>query len=192
MTTEYHIITTKHYSIFVCVAFFKQASDKELIWVLRVTIIAVTGLATLLALTLSSIYTLFVLCSDLVFVLLFPQLICVIHVPKVNTYGLIPGLIIGLFLRLGGGEKAISLPPFIHYPFYNEEKGQLFPFRTLAMMCSLITTIAVSYGVCLVFKRGYLSKKWDVLKRFQDENRNTEEANKLDNKYELVLENREF
>ncbi|XP_041463012.1 high affinity choline transporter 1-like [Lytechinus variegatus] len=165
--------------------FRPKASDKEIIWVLRCTILVVTAIATILALTLKSIYTLFVLCSDLVYVILFPQLICVVHVPKANTYGLIPGLIIGLILRLGGGEEAIGMPHFIRYPFYDDDYGQLFPFRSLAMLVSLITTLVFSYGVALLFEKGYVSEKWDIFECFHVDDENEKNENHPAVKYEL-------
>jgi Na+/proline symporter len=57
-----------------------------------------------------SIYDLFVLCSDFVYVMLFPQLTCVVYFRDVNTYGSLAGYIMGLFFRLAGGEKSLKLP----------------------------------------------------------------------------------
>jgi high affinity choline transporter 7 len=68
----------------------------------------------------------------------------------VNTYGSLSAYIIGMFLRLAGGENLIGLPALIHYPLYKEseiegEPGvQLFPFRTFAMLISMTTLISVS------------------------------------------------
>jgi len=43
------------------------------------------------------------LCSDLVYVVLFPQLLAVIHWPSmVDTYGCLAGYFIAIILRLGG------------------------------------------------------------------------------------------
>ena len=85
------------------------------------------------------------LCSDLVYVVLFPQLLMVVHYKNwVNTYGSFTAYFIGLFLRLGGGEPLISLPALIKYPLYDENLGQMFPIRTFAMIISLTTLIAIS------------------------------------------------
>lgn len=44
------------------------------------------------------------------------------------------------------GEVILGLPALIHYPGYDEEtQTQLFPFRTMAMLISLITLIFVSW-----------------------------------------------
>ena len=113
-----------------------------------------------MALTIKSIYGLWALCSDLVYVILFPQLLCAIYVPFVNTCGSLVAFFVGIILRLGGGEKLIGLRPFIKYPLYDSDlEKQLFPFRTLAMVISLITLILVSFIYKRVFEgRGIFSK----------------------------------
>lgn len=123
----------------------------------------------MMALTIKSIYGLWALCSDLVFVILFPQLLCAIYVPFVNTYGSLAALIVGLILRLGGGEAVIGLKPFIKYPLFDENLNkQMFPFRTLAMAVSLVTLLVVSYITMVVFKRCNVSTKFDFLRSFEE------------------------
>ena len=87
------------------------------------------------------------MCSDLVYVILFPQLLMVVHFKKhCNTYGSLAAYIIAFFIRLAGGEALLGLPALIHFPGYDEEnETQLFPFRTLAMLLSLVTLILVSW-----------------------------------------------
>jgi len=63
-----------------------------------------------------------------------------------NTYGSLSAYLVAFFVRLMGGEPMLGLPAFIHFPGYDEEKSrQLFPFRTMAMLMSLITLISVSW-----------------------------------------------
>uniref|UniRef100_H2YD70 Uncharacterized protein n=1 Tax=Ciona savignyi TaxID=51511 RepID=H2YD70_CIOSA len=50
-----------------------RASQTELVWVMRVTIVLVAVAAAALALAVKSVYLLFYLCSDLIYVILFPQ-----------------------------------------------------------------------------------------------------------------------
>ncbi|KAK2180844.1 hypothetical protein NP493_423g02008 [Ridgeia piscesae] len=64
-----------------------QASETEILWVLRVSILLVGGAATTLAIVVHSIYGLWYLCADLVYVILFPQLLCVVYVRSSNSYG---------------------------------------------------------------------------------------------------------
>ena len=140
---------------------------------IRIGIFFVGAFSTVMALTIKSIYSLWALCSDLVYVIMFPQLLCAIYVPSVNTYGSFLAFAIGLILRFGGGEPIIGLPPFIKYPLYDENlKKQLFPFRTLAMLVSLVTLILVSYAAEILFKKFQLSKRFDVLKVFTEEKEN--------------------
>lgn len=69
------------------------------------------------------------MCSDLVYVILFPQLLMVVHFKKhCNTYGSLSAYIVALAIRLSGGEAILGLAPLIKYPGYDEEtKEQMFP-----------------------------------------------------------------
>ncbi|VDO29173.1 unnamed protein product, partial [Brugia timori] len=134
--------------------------------------VAVGFCATLMALTINSIYGLWYLCADLVYVILFPQLVCVVYFKHSNTYGSVTGYIVGLLLRLSGGEPLLSFPAFIHYPMYEEvikEDGtilgtQFFPFRTMAMLGSFIACIGISYLSEYLFANGILPVGMDFLK----------------------------
>ena len=132
-------------------------------------IVGVGAVATLMALTIKSVYYLFVLCSDLVFVLLFPQLVCALYVPFSNLYGSFFGFFVGLFFRIGGGEHLIKLAPIIVYPLYQEkELKQLFPYRTLSMILSLLTLIGLSYLTHFLFVKKEISKKYDFFHVFAE------------------------
>ena len=58
---------------------------------MKVTVVCAGAIAIALALAIPSIYGLFKLCSDLVFVIVFPQLVMVTYVPWSNLYGAISG-----------------------------------------------------------------------------------------------------
>lgn len=103
----------------------------------RWAICCLGAVATLLALSVKSIYTLWFLSADLVYVLLFPQLLVVLFWKRVNLWGVGAGLLVGLLLRLGGGEPFLNIPPLLPYP-------QDFPFKSLAMVSGLVTTTLVS------------------------------------------------
>merc|ERR1719431_1906525 len=182
--------------------FRPNASQKELGYCMKVTVVCAGAIAIALALAIPSIYGLFKLCSDLVFVIVFPQLVMVTYVPWANLYGAISGYSVSLFLRLLGGEPLIHLPPTIKYPYYDdhsysstgevdhEGKGQLFPFRTFSMMLGLMTNLLVCYITHKLFTTQYLSKKWDILHAIDPEamlnsHSSSEEdnADSLDEKY---------
>ncbi|XP_065292427.1 high-affinity choline transporter 1-like [Dermacentor albipictus] len=147
----------------------QNATDKEVISVMRVSIVLVGALATFMALTADSVYGLWFLSSDLVYVILFPQLVCVVYLKEhVNTYGSFAAYVIGCFLRAGGGEPILKIPPFIKYPFYDYEQGeQRFPFRTFSMVISFLTLVAVSGVASWFFAGGRAPLKWDVFGCFQ-------------------------
>lgn len=82
-----------------------------------------------------------------------------------NTYGSLSAYIVALALRLSGGEALLGLPAYIHYPGYDaENQRQLFPFRTMAMLCSLFTLVGVSYYTKWVFETGRLAPQYDYFR----------------------------
>lgn len=143
--------------------FTLQASNFELIWVLRVGILIAGILGTLIGIVVTTVYGLFFLCSDLIYVINFPQLVSVLWIRVSNSYGCIAGYFVGFFLRITGGEPLIGIPSLIKYPLYDEVMGQRFPFKTCAMLCSLFTIFAVSYVTDYVFRNGILDRKFDFL-----------------------------
>jgi len=110
-------------------------------------------------------------------VILFPQLLMVVHFKRhCNTYGSVASYVIGLIVRLSGGEYLIGLPALVHFPGYTELPvvagreneiapfEQLFPFRTLAMLLSLISVVFFSYLSRVVFESGRLPAKYDFFR----------------------------
>ncbi|MFO0946688.1 MAG: sodium:solute symporter family protein [Planctomycetota bacterium] len=120
------------------------ARDAEIRRAVQVSVVLVGGLATLLAVTAESVYALWFLCSDLVYAILFPQLVMVLFSKRANWIGAAVGAAVGLFLRLGGGEPFLGIPPFLPYPMRDPELGIQFPFRTFAMLSGLATIYLVS------------------------------------------------
>nr|KAG5702452.1 hypothetical protein BaRGS_027539 [Batillaria attramentaria] len=120
-------------------------------------------LATLIACTANSVYGLFVLCSDLMYVILFPQFTLVLWFTQSNAYGCLAGYSVAFLLRVLGGEPLIGLPALLRFPLYDEVAGQLFPFRTFSMLCNCAVTIAVSLLTNAVFFRGWVPAKYDKL-----------------------------
>ncbi|ETE66155.1 High affinity choline transporter 1, partial [Ophiophagus hannah] len=147
-------------------SFRQTASDNEIVWVMRITIFTFGAAATVMALLAQTIYGLWYLSSDLVYIIIFPQLLCVLFIKGTNTYGAIVGYLLGLLLRITGGEPYLSLQPLIFYPgWYHDGNGyvQRFPFKTLAMLTSFFTNIAVSYLAKYLFESGTLPPKLDFL-----------------------------
>ncbi|MBB4079359.1 high affinity choline transporter 7 [Lewinella aquimaris] len=93
--------------------------------------------ATLIAFQVQSVYALWFLCSDFVYCLLFPALVCALYDPKANARGAVAGFLIAAFLRFGGGDATLGLPAYLPYP-------DDFPFRTLAMGSGLLAIFSFS------------------------------------------------
>ncbi|XP_033003554.1 high affinity choline transporter 1 isoform X2 [Lacerta agilis] len=145
-------------------SFRQSASDKEIVWVMRITIFVFGAAATAMALLTQSVYGLWYLSSDLVYIIIFPQLLCVLFIKGTNTYGAIAGYLFGVLLRITGGEPYLHLQPLIFYPGWDQEQQmQRFPFKTLAMLTSFFTNIGVSYLAKYLFESGTLTPKFDFL-----------------------------
>ena len=125
---------------------------------IRVSVAVLGGGALVMALKVQSVQALWFFTSDLVFVLLFPQLVCALFDPKANRIGSIAAFTVALVIRVGGGEPLFGLKPGIPYPelfsgllpgaprdWYDARTGaMLFPFKTLAAMAGLVILPVVS------------------------------------------------
>ena len=120
---------------------------KRLVWpslsvvqmkrVIRSSIFLFGAMATVLALKVQSVQALWFFTSDLVFVLLFPQLLFALFDPRANRTGSIVAFVVSLVLRVGRGEPLLGLPAFIAYP-------DAWPFKTLAAAAGLVLLPLVS------------------------------------------------
>ncbi|NXX48041.1 SC5A7 protein, partial [Tricholaema leucomelas] len=143
----------------------KKATEAEVLWAMRTSMLLFGAGATGLAFYSRSIYDLWFLSGELVYTLLFPQLCCALFAPSTNTYGSAAGFFIGLLLRLLAGEPALRIPPIICYSacsLVNGTYSQLFPFKTVTMLLTLGTIITVSYLAEFLFQRNLLPHRWDV------------------------------
>ncbi len=99
--------------------------------------------ATLIAFQVRSVYELWFLCSDFVYCLLFPALVCALFYRHANGTGAVAGFLVAAFLRFGGGDSTLGLGRFL--PYATDADGLVtFPFRTLAMVSGLVTILVVS------------------------------------------------
>lgn len=123
---------------------------------MRIGIFLVGAGAAGIGILVSSIYVLWYLCSDLVYVILFPQLLCVVYVPHTNTYGSLSAYIIGFVFRILIGEPSLSIPALIQF-------GPYIPPKTLCMLISLLTTLTVSLVAKIFFEKRILPPQLDIL-----------------------------
>lgn len=123
---------------------------------MRIGIFLVGAGAAGIGILVSSIYVLWYLCSDLVYVILFPQLLCVVYVPLTNTYGSLSAYIVGFVFRILIGEPSLNIPALINF-------GPYIPPKTLCMIISLTTILVVSVIAKIVFEKRVLPPQLDIL-----------------------------
>jgi solute carrier family 5 (high affinity choline transporter), member 7 len=131
-------------------------SSRQMKRLLRATVVLIGAAATVMAFKVNSVQALWFFTSDLIFVLLFPQLVFALFDPKVNRIGSITAFGVSLVLRLGGGEPLLNLPAFIPYPelfaailpfdpkSWYDGTTMLFPFKTMAALTGVILLPVVS------------------------------------------------
>lgn len=133
-------------------------SMKQIKRIIRGSIFVFGVLAVLLALKVRSVQALWFFTSDLIFVLLFPQLVFALFDSRVNRIGSITAFTVSLVLRVGGGEPLFGISHWIHYPeifatflpleprnWYDAASGiMLFPYKVLAAATGVILLPLVS------------------------------------------------
>lgn len=126
--------------------------------VIRLAIVVLGVAAALMALRVQNVAALWFFTSDLVFVLLFPQLVMALFDRKANLVGSVAAFSVSLVLRLGAGEPLFGWAPWIPYPelfapvlpgdatdWYDAQTGAImFPFKSLATVAGLIVLPVVS------------------------------------------------
>ncbi|XP_072142289.1 high-affinity choline transporter 1-like [Dermacentor andersoni] len=157
MLSASQLITRNIYHIILRPA----ATDMEVCVVLRCMVCFVGAVATSMALRVSSVFSLWALSSDLVYVLLFPQFVALFFLRhRTNAYGSVLGFFAGLVLRFLCGEQAFGLPALLRLPLYDSERGQQFPFRTLCMVVSLSSQLLGSAAAAGSFRASRFRDYW--------------------------------
>ncbi|XP_062260259.1 high affinity choline transporter 1-like [Platichthys flesus] len=146
----------------------KQASDCEMQWVIRVSVVVVGMVGTALSFLDSSVLVFWLVAADMSYTIMFPQLVCILFCKVSNGYGASVGYMIAIFIRILSGEPLIGLPPAIRFPGCRlDAEGvltQYFPFRTTIMVMSLVSILLFSWLGSIVFNKDLLSEKWDVFR----------------------------
>lgn len=169
-----------------------KCGEKEVIRALWVCIIVNCVIATTLAIEYRSIYNLFVLCGDFMFVIVFPQLTLVLWMDQSNTYGSVFSFVVGVFLRLLCGDALMKIPSTISFgkvigdpgscPYVCADdplsvagciddplkacEGEV-PFRIIVTVIGATVHVLFSLGAYYLFTREKLDLKYDFFGCFK-------------------------
>ncbi|XP_028324369.1 high-affinity choline transporter 1-like [Gouania willdenowi] len=142
-----------------------QASEQEIQWVIRLSVVGVGLAGTSLTFLDNSVLMIWLLRSDLTYTLMLPQLVCVLFFSVSNAYGAVLGCLLGVLLRLLSGERLLGLPPLIKFPgctLVDGEYVQRSPVRTICMLAAMAAILLFSYLSALLFRKGLIPPAWDV------------------------------
>jgi high affinity choline transporter 7 len=136
----------------------REITTANMLRIIRATTLVLGSLAAVMALHVQSVQQLWFFTSDLIFVLLLPQLVYALFDPRANRTGSIVAFVVSLVLRLGGGEPILALPAMIPYDRILHGAGAansdlwlgpdghatLCPVRTVAALAGLVLLPVVS------------------------------------------------
>ncbi len=134
-----------------------RRSPSALMAIVRASTLVLGSLAAVLALRVQSVQQLWFFTSDLIFVLLFPQLLYALFDPRANRTGSIVGFCASLAIRMGDGEPMLGVPRLVSYDglvttvwpaaagwLDPQGNARLFPVRTCAALAGLLLVPVVS------------------------------------------------
>lgn len=142
-----------------------QASEGEIQWVIRLSVVVVGLAGTSLTFLDNSVLMIWLLRSDLTYTLMLPQLVCVLFFNISNGYGAVLGCFIGMLLRVLSGEPLLRIPALIKFPGGMEVDGvfiQGAPVRTICMLSALASILLFSYLFSVLFNKDWVPERWDV------------------------------
>ena len=135
-------------------------------WVIRAVVVVTGIIGTSLTLFKKGTLVMWYIGVSVVYVFMFPQLVCVLFLDMANGYGSVVSFVVSLVLKLLCGWPHLGIPAVLHLPGDSFEDGvhvQRFPVNTLCMLCSLACIPIFSYLTALLLDKGIIPEAWDVL-----------------------------
>ncbi|XP_051248444.1 high-affinity choline transporter 1-like isoform X1 [Dicentrarchus labrax] len=146
---------------------YKQASEKNIIVVVKVSIFLCGLMGAGLAMMAKSVHLFWIVSADVMYSMMAPQVICIFYLSqRVNHYGACCGFVLALLLRALVGEPLIGLPDVLPLPWDKiQEDGhryRFFPFRTVIMLIATGTILLVSGFAVWLSEKGLLRRISDA------------------------------
>uniref|UniRef100_A0A672J6W0 Uncharacterized protein n=1 Tax=Salarias fasciatus TaxID=181472 RepID=A0A672J6W0_SALFA len=170
---------------------YKQASEKMILIVVKVSVLVCGLIGAGLAMTSNSVHLFWIVSADVLYSMMTPQVMCTFFLPQyVNHYGACFGFVLAILLRVLIGEPLISLPDLLPLPWDKlQEDGhrhRLFPFRTAIMLVTVASILLTSQLAKWLAKKGVLKrmqtvKSNDNMHYMAPVQTDTEETEKLKN-----------
>ncbi|XP_051936684.1 high-affinity choline transporter 1-like isoform X1 [Hippocampus zosterae] len=171
-----------------------RASEQELQWVIRASVVVVGLAGTSLTFLDNSVLMIWMLRSDLTYTLMLPQLVCVLFFAVSNGYGAVLGCLSGMLFRVLCGEPVLGIPAAVRFPGGALVDGvyvQSWPIRTICMLTAVASILSFSFLASLLFHKGVLPEKWDFFQVLTRDSAETPDGSKYDMKEDDAKEQNE-